>query len=121
MKLGLVSLLAAAGVGLVTAGPALVGPSTYTCSGTPATPGVIPAGSWSAVAMPAGTACTMPGPGEVRVLSSLRLGAHSALLVSGGSLRVNGSVVVGPGAVMAELANSVPVRVNGSVTVRSDG
>ena len=104
-------------------GPAVLAapPSTFRCAGTFASPMIIPAGTYQALHMPAGSFCQITGPGLVRVTSRLRIGNGAGLLVVGGSLTVDGSVRVEPEAAFGVPTNLTPVRIGGSVRVLANG
>jgi hypothetical protein len=122
MRLVATTAVAVASLGVGGAVPAQAAPRpAFACSGTLSSPGVISAGTYSHVSMPAGTACVMPGPGAVKILSPLVLDQGAGLLVVGGSLSIDGGVTVGAMAAMAVPSNSTPVDIDGAVRVRSDG
>ncbi|MDP9336182.1 MAG: hypothetical protein M3Q30_23120 [Actinomycetota bacterium] len=115
---------AVASIGVVMVTPAYAASSAaYTCTGTLANPpssfGVIPAGTYRALNLPAGSACVINGPGDVNVLSPVVLGSGAVLAMFGGSLEVHGGVTVGPNAIFAVPQNSTPVTINGPVNVQS--
>lgn len=126
---GKISLVAAiVGVGMVgqSAVSAASGapPPTFTCKGTAASPGNVPAGTYSGLVMPAGSVCRIAGPGKVNDQSPLSLSTGSGLEVTGGGLTVQGPITVGRGAVFAaDFMNTedAPVTVIGGVTVQRTG
>ena len=113
--------LAVATLGLLAGSTANAAPSsTYTCGGTPTNIAAIPAGTYSALVMPAGSACAVYS-GVVNVTAPVTLGSSSILGVLGGSLNVSGGLTVGPGAIFATPQNTTPVSIRGPVTVQSVG
>ena len=111
--------LVGVGGGLAGASPAKAPPSGYTCTGTSlSTPGVITTGTYSSLTMPSDTFCVVTG--TVTVAMPVSLGAGSALIMTSGSLSVSGPFTLSRGAVFADLSNSVPVTIGGSVRVGTD-
>jgi hypothetical protein len=110
---------------LVAAPTAAAPPPAYTCTGTLASTGVIPAGTYASLTMPPGSACEIDGPGTVTVRSAVNLGADAAIAVYGGALEVRGGMTIGPGAFFgADIfgpTENVPVEIDGPVTVLSAG
>jgi hypothetical protein len=96
-------------------------PSTFTCSGTLASPEIVPAGNYHALSLPTGSFCVVAGPGLVQVTSPLSLSDGAGLLVVGGSLTVDGPLTVGPQAAFGAPTNSAPVSIRGPVRVGTDG
>ncbi len=108
--------------GSTSAAPAFAAPTqSFTCAGTAAKPGMIPAGTYRSLTMPPATVCLMGGSGAVDVLSPVSLGTGSGLVLAGGSFTVGGSLMVGPRAAFAALSNSTPVDIRGPVLVQNDG
>jgi hypothetical protein len=110
---------------LIAAPTAAAPPPGFTCTGTLASTGVIPAGTYASLTMPPGSACEIDGPGPVTVRSPVSLGSGAALFVNGGSLTVRGGMTVGPDALFAAdvfgPSENVPVEIDGPVTVGSNG
>ncbi len=113
----LVGLMVAAlvGVGSIGVMRAEAAAAHYTCAGSLASPGMVPGGTYSSLAMPAGTACLITAPVTVR--SPLSLRSDSALLLLGGSLTVWGPVSVGPRAAFGDANNAAPIDIHGPAWV----
>ena len=73
--------------------------------------------------MPAGSFCEAPGPGSIAVLAPVVLSKEAGLVVNGGSLKIVGSVTIGPDAAFAAdlRKETSPVSILGSVTVKDAG
>jgi hypothetical protein len=126
LKLAAGSAAAALVASLLIAAPAAAAPPpAYTCTGTLASTGVILAGTYASLAMPAGSACEIDGPGSVTVKSPVSLGSGAALFVNGGALQVRGGMTVGSNALFAAdvfgHSENAPVEIDGPVTVLSAG
>jgi len=117
---------AVAGVGIGSAGASTPAPGPkFTCAGTLSAPESIPAGTYSALMVPAGSICVIPGPGAVNVLSSVLVGRGGGLIMTGpGDLKIVGNVTVADGGAFAAALKSekkTSVSILGSVSVRNDG
>jgi hypothetical protein len=112
------STLAMTGAAAASAAPL----PSYTCTGTAKAPGVIPPGVYSQLNMPRASACAITGPGSVTVHSDLMLREGAAMEVTGGSLLVDGNMIVGYNAVFySAITEKAPVDILGSLTVRGGG
>ena len=116
--------LGLAGVGAAAPAGAMPVPGGFTCTGNfsnyPNNAEVIPAGTYSSLTLPPGSACGIAG--QVVVNGPVTLGRASGLgLVSGGSLRVNGPVTVGYDAAFGPLGVIAPINVNGPLFVGPNG
>jgi len=116
--------LGLAGVGAAGPAGAIPVPGGFTCTGNfsnyPVNAEVIPAGTYSSLTLPPGSACGIAG--QVVVNGPVTLGRASGLgLVSGGSLTVNGPVTVGHDAAFGPLGVLAPINVNGPLLIGPDG
>ena len=87
----------------------------FTCTGTLATPESVPGGTYSSLAMPAGSLCAVVG--DVTVTRPLTVGTGAGLAIFAGSLTVRGPVAISTQGVLASFANSTPVHIGGPVSV----
>ena len=100
-------------------------PTSFSCSGTVTAPEAIPSGTYSALAMPAGSVCEIPGPQPVTVLSGVTLGVGSGLVTgvtsNAADLKIVGDLVLQPGSLFIAGLKSEkhPVNILGQVTVTS--
>ena len=94
------------------------GSSGFICTGTLATPGSVPAGTYASLAMPAGSLCEVVG--DVTVTRPVSIGTGAGLAVVAGSLTIRGPVSISAQGVLASLYNSTPVHIGGPVWVGQD-
>ncbi len=94
------------------------GASGFTCSGTLVAPVSVPAGTYTALAMPAGSFCKVLG--EVTVTRPVSVGTGAALAVFAGSLTIRGPVTIAAQGVLASFDNATPVHIGGPVWVGRD-
>jgi hypothetical protein len=121
----LLSLASAGGIAALgalgfTVAPAAAAPApAYSCTGTLADPGFVPAGAYASLALPAGSACVVVG--DVSVTKPVSVGEGAALVVFAGSLSIGGPVSIAEQGVLASFDNATPVHIRGPVTVGQDG
>jgi hypothetical protein len=98
-------------------------PQTLTCTGTLSSPEAVPAGTYKALILPAGSICVIPGPKPVTVLTSVTIQAGAALATgftnAGANVKIVGSLTLEPGSIFIAGLNSEkhPVNILGRVTV----
>lgn len=111
--------MACAGVLTIAISPvSAAGASGFTCNGTLASPGAVPAGTYSSLTLPAGSLCAIVG--DVTVTRPVSVGTGAGLAVSAGSLTIRGPVSIAPQGVLASFANTTPVHIGGPVWVGQD-
>jgi hypothetical protein len=94
------------------------GASGFICTGTLATPGSVPAGTYASLAMPAGSLCEVVG--DVTVNRPVSIGTGAGLAVVAGSLTIRGPVSISTQGVLASFDNSTPIHIGGPVWVGQD-
>jgi hypothetical protein len=101
-------------------------PTKFTCTGSLSSPGTVPSGTYSALVMPPGSICLIPGPGPVTVLSGVTLQKGSGLVTgiakgASADVKIVGSVTLDPASVFVAglKTEKNPVNIFGRVTVKS--
>ena len=97
-------------------------PPGYTCTGDLASPGFIPAGTYTRLTMPAGSFCVITD-GRITVKHRTWLGRGALLFVVGGKLTLHGGLTVGRDAGFgAGVYGPIgPLKIDGSVDVKKGG
>ena len=115
--------LGVAGTGAAAPAGAVPAPSGFTCTGDfsnlPSSAEMVPAGTYTSLTTPPGTACFIAG--DVVVNGSVTLGQAAGLGLASGSLTVNGKVTVGGGASFGDIGGQPPITVNGPLFIDPNG
>jgi hypothetical protein len=116
--LAAVSIAAGSTLTIAISPVSAAGASGFTCTGTLASPGSVPAGTYASLTMPAGSLCQVVG--DVTVTSPVNIGSGAGLAVGAGSLTIWGPVSISSQGVLASFDNATPIHIGGPVWVGQD-